>query len=296
LDETGIQKRTLTGWESWPWEAFASGKIARGVSPDYYVDQSNSRARRLTLSFLSKEDQEYVHRRIREVWRPAAAPALPGSLWVRFGNWSRGRCRAEFSDEGICLERRRTRNRFLYGWADVREVLIRRTSHEHRGFRSLEIAFADGERIQLGVENNLKRQWSGPDPETVAGYVQAHVDADRIVSRANIGPARSLEEAHYRIDMANRDAQRMKWRGRGALAVAVLVSGAYFSTGAMKHGWNPLQWDGVMQLACVVLMLCINMMGFMFWAVLRSLRGDMERGQQALIKTLDELRRQGSVA
>src|SRR5262249_58618145 len=118
-----------------------------------------SAPRRLPLSFLSKEDEEYVRGRIREVWQPAPEPALPPTVFVRFWKSPHGKCTAEFSDDGICLERPRTKNRFLYEWVDVTEVLIRRTSHEHRGFRSLEMAFADGERIELGVEKNVKRHW-----------------------------------------------------------------------------------------------------------------------------------------
>src|SRR5262249_53394488 len=159
---------------------------------------------------LSKEDEEYVHERIREVWQPAPAPALPEHICLQFWKSSyRGMCTAQFSDDGISLERRRgrrTRNRFLYGWLDVRQVLILRPSHEHRGFRSLEISFADGEMIQLkaGQERGV---WTGPDPDTVARYVQAHVSSDRLMIRASIGPAHSLEEARYRIGAAERDAQ-----------------------------------------------------------------------------------------
>src|SRR5262249_41135218 len=178
----------------------------------------------------------------------------------------------------------------------VREVLIRRTSHEHRGFRSLEMAFADGERIELGVEKNVKRHWTGPAPEIVAGYVQTRVSADRIVMRANVGPARSIEEARYRIGKVEREAPIMKWFGWGCLAAGLLLSGVEIHTVATKHGWNPLQWDGMRQLACVVVLVAFNTLGFVHWAVCRSLRGHFEGERQALMKALEEREQCRSVA
>jgi hypothetical protein len=296
LVEDGIRRRRFTGWELWPWETFAGANIARGVSPDYYVDQSDpASVRRLPLSCLSQEDQEYVHQRIAEVWRPAPAPALPLDVCVRFWNIKyQTKSTAKFSDEGISLEHKRTRNRVLYKWADVRQVTILRTNHEHLDFKFLQIEFADGERIRL--HRNGKREWTGPEAETVVGYVQAHVSPDRITIRASIGPTRSIDEAGHRIGIADREVVLAKWLGRGPVAVAVFVSGAEIYTVGMKHGWNPVQWDGATQLACAVFVAGVNSIGFLLWLACQYVYRNIERQRQALIETRDELQRRGSVA
>ena len=53
IDSAGISRRRFWKWEDWPWEAFRSGQVQRGVTnSSYRWSQAGSRARTLNLEFL----------------------------------------------------------------------------------------------------------------------------------------------------------------------------------------------------------------------------------------------------
>jgi hypothetical protein len=289
IDGEGIRRRQITGWELWSWEAFASGRIARGVSPYYYVDQSNPKTpRKLNLWSLDEKDQKLVHERIREVWVHASL-TLPRSISVQFWKIYKDKWLAEFSEDGIFQERQSTHEYLCRQWSEVTRVRVVRTTHDHHDFCSLEIEFADGAPIRLTTSDGKPNLWTGPAPQTVLAYVEAHVNSERIAPRALRGPAQSVAEADYRIGVEERCAKFWKWFGWLAVACMLGETANGIERTASRYGWNLTDWDIGTWLVVVVGALLFNVLGG--WWQFRYLRTASEHDRQELMKTRAELAR-----
>jgi hypothetical protein len=136
VDHSGISRRRFFGWDLWPWEAFAGGKIRQGASKNSFVYPTKPWGnRRLTFEFLSEEDQELVRTLIAQVWKPPEPPVPPEEITIHFGLGGRAR----FSRDGVEVWRWKRADRRFFSCGDVQEVRMRLPEHGSREFTLLEL-------------------------------------------------------------------------------------------------------------------------------------------------------------
>jgi hypothetical protein len=268
VDDRGIWRRRLVGWDLWPWEAFATGAVRTGASKDSWVYPARPwHHRHLFLELLTEADRDALAERVRQVWRPALLP-VPEEIEVRYGVGDR----LVLSRRGITLRRRGSDPERFYGWHEVVQLRVTRVDHTRRDFRTLEL-----ELPQAGRPVRLRSQlggrvWGGPDAEVLLAYLQQHVPADRVQVTALTGPPQTRGEADCRlVDLERADRElRNARRAAGALLLALCALLA-FSILTGPHG-DPLAWDWLRWLTAGAGVLAVALQGVVCWAVFATRR------------------------
>ena len=179
VDDHGISRRRLIGWDLWPWEAFEEGRVLEGedASTAYIFRGKPFWARKLSVELLAEEDQRRILDIIRQVFVRPPDPAPPVDLTIRFGF----KKEAYIARECLLLRDRGDVTR--YAWKDIQTLRIRRRYHDRRDFSSLEIVLPDQTiTLRLSHQNGqATRSWSGargsptPSPAVLVGSLERYV-------------------------------------------------------------------------------------------------------------------------
>jgi hypothetical protein len=201
VDDSGISRRRLFGWDLWPWEAFETGLIHKGNYVfTYKWPDKPWWQRTLSFGFLEETERESLWKASQQFWKAPPPPELPPELSLRYSF----RKEARFSPEGIWAGRR-GKSRY-YPWTAVQELRIDRLDHDRRDFRRLEIVLPD-QTIRLWVTvqyGQASCSWSGAAAEVISGMLQSYVSPERTLISALSGPPKSLDEVNHRLDEFNR--------------------------------------------------------------------------------------------
>src|SRR5436309_348410 len=120
IDDAGVWRRRLFGWDLWPWEAFTSGHVKHGTYRDSFIYPGKPWWHRyLYLEFLEAREREAVARLLGDLLTPAPID-VPESLELSYGFGKR----LFLSPNGVRLARNKRRGGDLYGWSEVRQVRI----------------------------------------------------------------------------------------------------------------------------------------------------------------------------
>ena len=218
VDDRGISRRRLLGWDLWPWEAFEEGRVVEGedASNSYICREKPLWARKLSLGLLEEEVQENLVRIIqRFIARPPASP-LPADLHIRFAF----RKEALIAREGLLIRNRGEETR--YAWREVQVLRIRRRYRTRNDFSSLEMVLPD-QTVKLQVSHpngQAARSWTGvrgstlPTPTVVAGVLERYVPSDRVQVTALREPPKTLVEWQDRralLERHGRDLRSLRW-------------------------------------------------------------------------------------
>jgi hypothetical protein len=203
VDESGIARRRLFGWDLWPWEAFENGLIHKGnYLFTYKWPDKPWWQRTLSFGFLKDAERESLWKASQRFWKAPLPPDLPPDLKIRHFF----RKEAQFSPEGIWAGRM-GKPRY-YPWSAVQELRIDRLEHDRRDFQNLEMVLPD-QTIRLWVtlqHGQANRSWSGAEPEAISGMLESHVPPERTLISALWGPPKSLAEIKHRQEELNRQA------------------------------------------------------------------------------------------
>lgn len=220
VEELGIARRRLIGWELWEWGAFESGMIHK-EHPFTFIDPRRPWwGSKLRLSGLSKDDVKRLIALINSRYQLPPPPPVPDSLAISFGF----RRRAAIGTTGIDLTTG-GRQQFC-SWRDVRRVHITRMDPLRRDFSALEIYLPD-ETIALRVLSQYgmpSPTWRGAAPEELNQLLRRHVPANKIdvdiwgESPAKRGDAERALAKEVKLQREMRIAQR--------ICLLVLVAGA----------------------------------------------------------------------
>jgi len=176
VDELGVARRRLIGWELWEWGVFESGMIHK-EHPFTFIDPRRPWWRnKLRLGSLSRDDVKRVIALINSRYQLPPSPSIPDSLTINFGF----RRRAAMGSTGIDLTTG-GRQQF-YSWGDVRRVHITRMDPLRRDFSVLEIFLPD-DAITLRVLSQYgmpSPTWQGAASEELNQLLHRHVPANRI--------------------------------------------------------------------------------------------------------------------
>ncbi|MDX9972887.1 MAG: hypothetical protein RBU21_07855 [FCB group bacterium] len=217
LDAQGLHRRRLFRWQTWPWEFFRDGRIARGSTWDAFVNPDEPWWRRtIGVSMVGEEDREYVLRVCLQFWTPPPVD-LPETLTLKMPSMGFNRTVITMSSTGIDVSGPGVLR--SYAWGDVQRLHITRVEEKHPGFYSLKLALPDRD-IDLQVTNQNGtdvRTWSGPNPEVVSAFL-----------KARIPPARTEETILWGKPVAPKDLdsrlEELRKQYRQFLAFAAVIA------------------------------------------------------------------------
>jgi hypothetical protein len=266
VDDQGIWRRRLLGWDLWPWEAFAEGRVSEGEdsSTTFIFREKPFWARKMSLELLAEDDQRRILDLIRHVLVRPPEPVLPVELTILFGF----RKEAYIARESLLIRNRGEVTR--YAWKEIQSLRIRRRYHDRHDFSSLEIVLPDQIITLRLIHQNgqASRSWSGargsptPSPAIVAGIFERYVPADRVLVTALREPPRTMAEWQDRralLEQKGRDLKNLRWilAGTGAF-VAFLTLAEFYS-----NGWSGFKFA-----------ILSSVMWGLFWAVLKHIERD----------------------
>jgi hypothetical protein len=242
VDNRGIWRRRLFGWDLWTWDAFANGTVREGVAPYGWLNPDKPwHRRKLSFAALAEADRDWLMERVRQVWTPPPV-RLPEEIKIRKHGmpW----LHLDLSPRGIVLWEEKGDHARHYGWADVLQVRVTRFDHGRHDFTRVELELPAGEPTEVlrkrpGLEGC---NWDGPDPEVVLAFLQEYVDGGRVQVTALTGTPRTADEA----DRSLRDLEQTHHRDRAKgqfLTVLILFCGVlWLFQGPGALHWNGYQW------------------------------------------------------
>jgi hypothetical protein len=293
IDGEGIWRRRLIGWESWPWEQFATGQIEQGDSPDCFIDRSRPKKRQtLSLATLQPDDRAYLQELIRSVWQPTPPPAFPESMLVR--QWDHGPRRMHFffSEAGVQVEEQKNSSQRFHPWEKATMLKVVRKSHAHQGFEHLELSFSGDESIRLRMSNEGRPQWTGPDACTILRYLLAHVPPDRIKDFALTGAVQTPDEVDWRLARAQSREFHFRWYRWVVLLGSLILPLRFVCESGVRHGWQPFEWDITVWLPLAILTVTLGTIGGLLFAFFGQAWKECREERAALIKAREEMRGQ----
>jgi hypothetical protein len=270
VDESGLWRRRLLGWDLWPWEAFEQGRVLEGDDPStsYVCREKPWWARKLSLGLLEPDDREKIVGMIQRVWVRPPAPSLPAELHIRFVFSFGFRKEAFIAPEGLLLRDRGEETR--YAWREVRVLRIRRRYRDRQDFESVEIDLSD-QTIAFRVSwqhGQAVRSWTGvrgspaPSPAVLVGVLERYVPSDRVQVTSLCEAPRTVVEWQDRrsiLEHQRRDLLGVRWFVCGAIGLLGLLTLFEF----YRDGWSGLKF----------LIISTVTMG-LSWAVLRYIERD----------------------
>ena len=211
VDERGMSRRRLFGWDLWSWDDIAAGRIQKGP-PFVLIDPRRPWGRRkLSMQSMTPTDRNWISDRINTLYRLPAPPELPESVEVQTVPLAK---KMRLDADGLQMMHKRQWLR--YTWSDVRRVRITRAEPLRRDYVRLLIVLPDRE-IHLA---------RGVRPEVVSTFVERYAPADRIdVDIDGQRPARrcDVEKLLERHDKEVRELRIIFWvAALGGVAVNVM--------------------------------------------------------------------------
>lgn len=214
VDGSGIARRRLFGWDLWPWDDFASGRVEKR-HPITLVDPGRPWwCRKLNLAYIAHPEFGDLIRLVNEHYRMPDPPTLPDSLRIHYGF----RLTIEFDWREIRLSVRG--EPFHFPWTEVQRLHIRRIDPLRRDFVSMQLSLP-GHEIEFKLittdQGVTVASWKGAEVGELNEFLLAHVPADRIdVDIVGDRPGRAVDV--QKLLTTARKTQR-------DLRIASLVSG-----------------------------------------------------------------------
>ncbi|MCI0377095.1 MAG: hypothetical protein L0215_05795 [Gemmataceae bacterium] len=244
VDEQGVARRRLLGWDVWPWGEFTSGRIEkRGAD---LVNPARPCGRRvIQLGFLTPEDLKQALSLINEMYRLPPAPKVPDTLTLQY----RIGHAIILDAAGIRLGKRfsvydQPEVDRSYSWDDVGRVHITRLDPLRRDFTNLEIVLPD-------EEIEFQRHMHGASREEVNEFLRRHVAPQYIeVDIVGERPARrsDVEKKLAKAIEKQRGPRKMFWilgavcAGLMLLEVTESPRRALIQAGIYGGFFGPLLW------------------------------------------------------
>jgi hypothetical protein len=222
VDQHGIARRRLIGWDLWEWSSFASGRI-RKAGPVLLDPMRPWWRRGLQLGFLTEPERKHIVNLINSHYRLPPPPEVGEALCIQHALIQV----AWLDTEGIRLAVKRmsllkcaTICRF-YPWQDVQRVHITRLDALRRDFVNLEVVLPD-EELRWGRGS----AWGGASAEEMNELLFRHVPAERIeVDIAGERPARRSDLERTLEKLVNHARQfRIMYCTFSAIIGALVIS------------------------------------------------------------------------
>lgn len=166
VDDCGIARRTLIGWDLWSWSDFASGRITKRpgfvlVDParPYWLQELN-------LDYVAEPKE--LMRLVNQHYRMPDPPALPETLKIAYAF----RRRLELHHDQIRLTISGVTH--YYEWICVAALRITRLDPLRRDFVRVMLSLP-GEEIEL-----RHREYENPSDAELTEFLTAHVPSDRV--------------------------------------------------------------------------------------------------------------------
>jgi hypothetical protein len=191
LDEVGLARRRLWGWDVWKWDDFESGSFRR--HGDGFIASARPWWRReLTFCFLSEADQEFVRAACKFFFRPRRrqdAEDAPGALVVRYQLFRT----VMFREDGVLGTM--GRKAFDLRWEDVSQVRLVYYDDWSTDARRIELDVPDStiriegiDRVTLPGGDRLRVANPRVVPEFVAVFLERHVPPEKLARHSMQGP------------------------------------------------------------------------------------------------------------
>ncbi len=198
----------MLGWDLWSWEDFTSTHLKLGYTDRSLIDSTRPFGRRtLSLENLTDADSDSLWRWISLAWQPAKAP-LPEMLEFRAGEFLKRPVRLD--GNGIQIGR----NTQLYrvAWNEVVLLEIDKIRHDRPDFWQLKLKLPGAKLIlrrsrHYGIES---RNWSGAEPEAIAGLLLSHAPVEKQVVIATKDDPITQQELHARRALARKQMREIK--------------------------------------------------------------------------------------
>lgn len=176
VDQRGISRRLLFGWDLWPWAALASGRISKIHPFTLHDPERASWRRRLRLEYMAPGDIQEVISMVNTHYKLPPPPSISTTLAIKYGfrRW------VTFDSNGIHLIVRDMPHD--YRWSDLRDVHFTRMDPLRRDFTSLVITLPDRELELKFVTHQGGRSptWRGATAEELNEVLFRFVPTDRI--------------------------------------------------------------------------------------------------------------------
>jgi hypothetical protein len=232
VDQHGLARRKLFGWDNWEWAVFATGRV-RKMHPHTLYDPDRPWGRRkLGLSYMASAEVQEVMSVINRHYRLPPPPEVPATLTIKYGF----RRSAIFNHDGIHLTIGGRSH--VYTWRDLGNIHVTRMDPVRRDFTSLLINLPNQD-IELKLvthEGGASPTWRGATAEEINEYLFHNVPSEKIhTSIAGDLPTNRehLEKELHRLEKLRRDLVLM-------LAVFTLLMTAVlvWMTIAVESGGN----------------------------------------------------------
>jgi len=208
VDDRGIARRRLLGWDLWRWDDISSGAIEKRFPYLLYDPRRPWWRRKLPLEHLEFVDRSSTIELINQHYRLPPAPELPDELVIKY----RFRRRLRLDAGGLSVQEG-SRLAQDYRWAEVERVHITRTDPLRRDFGRLEIALPD-RQIELHMEKlgyGTSFRGRGPVAEVVNEFLVRYVPAERVdVDIYGGRPAKRID-AERQLEKAVKDRRDFRW-------------------------------------------------------------------------------------
>ena len=262
IDGEGIWRRRLVKWDLWPWSAFMDGAVRDKSSVDSFLYPDKPWYwRHLHLEFLTDEDRQFLHEKIRQV-RNHPQLEVPEELDISFGF----RRHARFTPVGIQLWRGKQEPGLVISWEEIAPIELNRIDHDRRDFRELKLrAPADAKPVLLTYVN-CEPTWKGADAEFLAQFLERHVPPDRLHVNALSGAPLDWQEFERHLATMDRDLAKVRNRKRYFLWLLPVWVAISYSMVAENHGANPLNWAPFAWVGFLIWNILLGLPLLLYWA------------------------------
>ena len=140
-DGQGIARRRLWLWDSWSWDAFASGRVAKQGRHTFHDPARPWWCRKLRLDHIASNELKELVREINSHYRLPPPPSLPEAITIKYGYWRSTTFDARGVHHAIRGQPRE------YFWSEVSRIRITRLEPVRRDFEKLQIFLPEEELL-----------------------------------------------------------------------------------------------------------------------------------------------------
>lgn len=288
IDEMGVARRRLWGWDLWSWEEFREGRIT--FQQGSFVSKSRPFWRNwLDLRLLAGEDAAFVGEACKHFFRAESAQA------------------ASLEEQELLLIYQMTKSATLrktgvaakiglrirwFDWSEFQQIRLWRYDHWTHRLRKVELIGPDRTLLIEGVQRTRGasgKNYKPPAPLVIPPIVDqfflTHAPPEKVVIWSLADAPSSQEECDWRRNHALKMLRIFTWLQRIVPAVMLSLSigaigpnflSVIFGQDALPHlGWRIL--------AALLGILSVGMPPFLIWVMVEVLR----RAEEATLALLD---------
>lgn len=207
IDNIGISRRLLWFWSLWTWDDFASGRIQKKSSGEFYDPE---RRRSLQIGYLPQDVLRSVFDRINESYvAPPAPPILEG---LQFGKRFPFQPRGQMDATGIEVETKNGPIRVR--WSDVIRLRFVRTDPLARHYRTATLEVPGSTITWVKAMSPLTQSLDGKlcTEEEISDFLLARVPLEKVVvDRHGVRPhcREDIIEQLQRLDASSKQKDRV---------------------------------------------------------------------------------------